>query len=665
MTDLKQIEYLKERVFDLCNDHCFVERERFLNAQPIVKEPSATYYASLLAALLDAVSTPVDKQDIFVGRAVEGPPERDLPCPNRVLIAKGHLTPDYTRLLTLGYRGILEQVRKNATRLGTESALTYLKNAEIIVEGIRRFAARYAKAAKTAGNLRAYEALLRVPFEPAYDLYSALQSIWMVHFIQSCYVGYRDYGFGYPDDYLYPYYIEEKKRGTTDDEIRHMLCGFLIKPNEICGRHTHNYKQKPIPCQAAKQYLLLDGGKANALSELILEAAAVNSMAQPEITVLLAENAPEHFQNKVFDTMAEMTDKLQVYNCELMKNFLASKGMPAEIVNRPALTACCTFDIYGHTCREEYYMPTVQIFCDVLQSSTFRSKEELLAAFGKAVTEDCERYLTESRAPDRRWVRKVYVMDTLLLGTCNENCDYPPYGSKYRAKNIFLPGLATLGDSLAALDAFVFSGRMTYGAFMEMLKADFVGYERTHAAILALPKFGNDTDADGYTVAMAETMLTAVETAAHAENEVIAPSFYSLQRENEWAPTTPATPDGKRAGEAISENQSPVYGADTKGVTAVLSSLAKIPFYRTAAGGLNLSFSTAVPPDILKALVRTYFQQGGLHVGITVMDKNVLRDAMAHPEKYRSLTVRLYGFSEYFICLPPWQQIAVLNRTTY
>ena len=52
-------------------------------------------------------------------------------------------------------------------------------------------------------------------------------------------------------------------------------------------------------------------------------------------------------------------------------------------------------------------------------------------------------------------------------------------------------------------------------------------------------------------------------------------------------------------------------------------------------------------------------------MGITVMDKDVLRDAMKHPEKHRALTVRLYGFSEYFISLPDWQQQAILNRTTY
>lgn len=96
-----------------------------------------------------------------------------------------------------------------------------------------------------------------------------------------------------------------------------------------------------------------------------------------------------------------------------------------------------------------------------------------------------------------------------------------------------------------------------------------------------------------------------------------------------------------------------------------MKSIAKLPFDRTAGGGLNLTFAKKISHDILKALILTYFDMGGLHVGISVVDRNTLQDAMNNPEKYKSLTVRLYGFSEYFIALPKWQQIAFMNRTEY
>lgn len=665
MTFLERMEYLKGKVFAMSNEDCFIERERFLATVSDCDKKTSDYYANLMAEILEYVSTPVDEQDFFVGRVVEGAPEGDKECPNKIIFAKGHLTPNYHRLVTQGYRGVLEEVQKNADAIRTEKAEAYAKNAEIVVNAIRKFAHRYAEAAKEAGNQRAYEALLRVPYEPAYDLYSALQGIWLVHMIASCYVGSRDYAFGYMDEYLYPYYQIEKENGATDEEIIQMLAGFFVKANEICGRHTHNYKKKPILSQASKQYVLLDGGRANDFTELILDAAKINCMAQPQFTVVLSEASSEGFQDKVYDTMTVMTDKLHIYNCELLKGFLKNKNLPEELIERPGFSACCTSDIYQHSCREEFYLPTVKLFCDTLYNQVFTSKEEFLEAYAKAVSESCNVYLEETRTPDYDWARCVFVMDCLLLGECNEKCEYPPYALEYRAKNIFLPGLATLGDSLCALDKMVFQGEISYSAFVDMLKADFKGYEEIEKRISKLPKFGNNNEEDHYTVEMAHLLIDAVENVPHEANEIVLPSFYSLERDNTSVADVPATPDGRKAGKPFSENQSPVYGADKNGITSLLNSLSKIPFGKTAAGGLNLTFSSAVKADVLKALVKTYFEQGGLHVGISVIDRATLLDAMKHPEKHKTLTVRLYGFSEYFISLPEWQQLAVLNRTAY
>lgn len=85
----------------------------------------------------------------------------------------------------------------------------------------------------------------------------------------------------------------------------------------------------------------------------------------------------------------------------------------------------------------------------------------------------------------------------------------------------------------------------------------------------------------------------------------------------------------------------------------------------TTTGGLNLTFSQNVSPDILKALAVSYFKLGGLHIGISVINAETLKDTMKKPNKYKSFTVRLYGFSKYFVSLPKWQRKEVLNRTQY
>jgi formate C-acetyltransferase len=108
--------------------------------------------------------------------------------------------------------------------------------------------------------------LAKVPFEPAYDFYSALQGIWVIHMIASCYVGDRDYAFGRFDKYMLPYYEKALEEGQTEEELTELLAGFMVKTNEICGRATYNHDVKPIGCQASKQYINIGGEKPNVFS---------------------------------------------------------------------------------------------------------------------------------------------------------------------------------------------------------------------------------------------------------------------------------------------------------------------------------------------------------------------------------------------------------------
>ncbi len=667
-TTREKLKYLQNDIYNHSDNDCFVEREQYLGQFTEPENKPYDFQAKLFAGLLEYVSTPVNENDIFVGRIVEGPQKEGMTWWNMLSYSLGHMTPDYNLLLTCGHKGILETIEKNAEKIGTESARQYAENAKTVIFAVKSYAQRYALEAKAAGNERAYKALMKVPFEPAYDLYSALQAIWLSHMIAGGYVGSRDYAFGYMDEYLYPFYQKEKENGVSDEEIIELFAAFFVKPNEICGRCAHNHNVKLVPSWSSKQYLMIDGGRANRLSEIILEALKLNCLAQPELTVALAENSKEEFKNKVFEAMSVLTDKLQVYNYDLLHNFLLNKGLPEEIASRPAFSACCTFDLNHYNIREEYYMGIMFSFTN-LYDYDYSTKEEFLNAFKAFVADEAQRYVDQFRDANVAEKERIYVYDTLLLTGCNENCEYPPNGLERRIKVIFLPGLATLGDSLAVLDKFVFGEekRMTYKEFVEMLKKDFEGYEDIHREILAMTKFGNDSDVDKYTVEMANLLIDAVESAKLLPNEIMIPGFYSLQYDNLCCEGVAATPDGRKSGKPYSENQSPTYGTDKNGITALLNSEAKLPYERTAAGGLNLTFGKRVSADILKALVKTYFSQGGLHIGISVIDRDVLLAAMKDPtnKKYRSLTVRLYGFSEYFVSLPEWQQIAVLNRTAY
>lgn len=667
---MNHLDTLKELVFESDNKACFIERERILNRLQIemkdYNEPDR--YAIILSKLLAEVSTPILDCDYIAGRVVEALPDEGMSAPSYLLCSIGHMSFDYEKLLNLGLKGILVEIKENATAKGDAASLAFAKNAEIVVNAIKGYADRYAKTAEEKGYSQMANALSTVPFEPAYDFYSALQSIWLIHMIASCYVGSRDYAFGRFDQYMLPYYEKALEEGQSEDDLTELLAGFFMKTNEICGRNTHNFQCKPVLCQASKQYVNIGGITPNRFSLVVLNAAKKNNMAQPQIVVLLKPDADVEFTEHVFEALSVLTDKMNIYNYEPIVAALVKKGISQEVAKDFTYSACCTFDLNYHSFRLEYFTPIPQIFLNVIHAKEYGSLTELISAFSEAIKCNVQNYVnvTQKGFEEDR-ARREFVLDSILLSDSATECRYACDGNaKYNVLNIFCPGVATIGDSLMVIDKLVFKEkRYSYKEFVEIIKNNYEDNEELFGEIKSYTMFGNDTDIDSYTAMAGDAFLDAVDAVEHKDNHYLAAGFYSLERDNVWSQDIGATPNGRKAGEPFSENQSPTYGADKNGITALLKSLSKLPFDRTVTGGLNLTFSSKMSAEILKALILSYFEIGGFHVGISVIDRNTLEDAMINPDKYRSLTVRVYGFSEYFVSLPKWQQIAILNRTEY
>ena len=664
----KKLQQLRDLVFASDNAACFIERERILGrlAAEWADRDTPDKYARILATLLSEVSTPVLDCDYFGGRVIEALPDAGMEAPNLLLMSKGHMNPDYENLLKVGLFGVLEQIKASAASKGTTEALHFAKNAEIVVQAVKNYTDRYAKEAERCGKTEMARALSVVPCGPAYDFYSALQSIWIIHMIASCYVGSRDYAFHLFDQYMLPYYEQALQDGKTEAELTELLAGFFMKTNEICGRGAHNYKKKPVRSQSSKQYVNIGGEHPNAFSHVVLNAAVMNRMAQPQITVRFKPDADAAFTDHVFEAMAVLQEKLHVFNHDLILSLLLQRGIPEKVAKRFCFSACCCFDLDYYTYRREFFAPTVQTLIRLLHEKEYSDTDALLADFSLAMQKEMQAYADEQQngVPS---MRPMFVFDNLLLPASAAMCEAPCDGNApYSVLLMFCPGIATLGDSLMVLDRLVFTEkRYTFAEFVKILDADFAGYEALRAEILAMDRFGNDTANDDYAARVGNAFLDAVDRLALKENFYAIPGFYSLERDNVWCEEIAATPDGRLSSTPFSENQSPTYGADKSGITALLKSLAKLPFARTATGGLNLSFARDVAPETLRALILSYFQMGGLHVSMGIVNKDTLRDAMAHPEKYKTLTVRMYGFSEYFISLPEWQQLAIINRTAY
>ncbi len=381
------LEKLKEMIFETDNNACFIERERILGRlENELKDYNGTdKYAIILSNLLTEVSTPILDCDYFAGRVVEALPDEEMQAPNLLLCSVGHMSFDYEKVLKVGLKGILKEIKMNSAKKGDKESLSFAHNAEIVITAIREFTNRYSKEAESKGFFKMAKALKTVPFEPAYDFYSALQGIWIIHMIASCYVGSRDYAFGRFDKYMLPFYEKAVKDGKSKEELTELLAGFLIKTNEICGRCTHNHNSKPVLCQASKQYINIGGENPNEFSSIVLDAATLSNMAQPQIIVMLKPDSNAEFTKNTFEALSHLTDKMNIYNFEPIVNTLVKKGISEDVAKDFTYSACCTFDLNYHSFRLEYFTPVPFIFNEVLESKAFTSITDILADFEKAL----------------------------------------------------------------------------------------------------------------------------------------------------------------------------------------------------------------------------------------------------------------------------------------
>jgi formate C-acetyltransferase len=186
------------------------------------------------------------------------------------------------------------------------------------------------------------------------------------------------------------------------------------------------------------------------------------------------------------------------------------------------------------------------------------------------------------------------------------------------------------------------------------------------------PKFGRDDDnADWHAVRLLTLVLDEFDRIRKSRGfppRLLLPCTQSnLHTIIGLCKEVGATPDGRKAGEPLSDNTSPSSGSCTRGPTAMFASLAKLPMDRLCSGALNVRLHPGhFPGEIglanLAALIRTYFKCGGLQVQLSLADTAELRDAQEHPEAHRDLMVRITGYSAAFVDMAREAQDEIIRR---
>jgi formate C-acetyltransferase len=634
--------------------------------------------------------------------------------------AAGHTALDGL-LYHKGLRSIKADVSASKARIGNDDTRRDEKLAELDAMSMSCDAAitlaeRHAEKAVALAKHekdhdRALELLViaevcrRVPAEAPRTFHEALQAYWFVHLGTVTELnGWDAMSPGHLDQHLAPFYERDLAEGRlTRERAKELLSAFWIKVN-----NTPAPPKVGVTAAESGTYndftninlggLTADGRDGSSEVTLIaLEVLEELKLLQPQANLQVASCTPDRVLDAASKVVREGMGYPSLFNADEVTLAQVAAGKTLHDAREGGTSGCVETGCFG---KEAYIlhgylngpkllelalndgvdaMTGKLIGVQTGKPETFRSLDEVFTAWEKQLT-----YAVDWKVRIDDYLADIYGTTTpapflsLYIADCvGRGLDYYRGGARYNTDYIQCTGLGTVTDSLSVIATHVFgSHKTTLGELGTALAANWEGYDILRAlAKHRTPLFGNDDDkADDLAKRVFEAFMTAVEgggTQRYAKRGApYRANFLSTTCHVYFGGKTGASPDGRRATEPLSDGTSPSHGADKAGPTAVMNSLGKLDQARTGGTLLNQRFSPRAlagdaGPRKLSTLVRGYFKQGGHHVQFNVVDEATLRAARKQPGEYRSLLVRVAGYSDYFVDLDERHQDEIISRTAH
>jgi len=587
-----------------------------------------------------------------------------------------------------------------------------LRAMRIAAGALMGWAVRYAQEARRlAGEekeehrrvelLRIAEICEYVPAHAPRDFWEALQYYWFVHLGVTTELNTWDaFCPGRFDQHLLPFYEQGLEDGSlTREGAEELLQCLWIKFNNqpappkvgVTAAESGTYTDF---AQINVGGLRPDGSDGvNAVSYLLLDVIEEMRLLQPSSSIQVSKKNPDRFIKRASKIIRTGFGQPSVFNADLIVQELVRMGKSVVDARCGGSSGCVEVGAFG---KENYNLTGYFNLPKVLEITLhngidprsgwligletgnprqFTSFEQLFAAFEQQL-----HYFIEIKMRGNNLIERLYAryMPCPFLSLLIDDCimrgkDYHDGGARYNTTYIQGVGLGTMADSLSALKYHIYDQRtISMNEFLGALSADFTGNERLRQVLLnRTPKYGNDDDyADGLMVRVFDAYFNSVDGRKNTKGGEYRINLLPTTVHVYFGSVTGATPDGRQASAPLSEGVSPVQGADRHGPTAALRSVAKMDHARTGGTLLNQKFTPQVLAseeglDKLVQLIRSYFRLDGHHIQFNVVDAATLRAAQQNPEQYRSLIVRVAGYSDYFCDLNPILQDEIIARTEH
>ena len=563
----------------------------------------------------------------------------------------------------------------------------------------RELAAAAKDPARRAELERVAQVCERVPARAPRNFHEAIQFYWFVHLGVTTELNTWDaFNPGHLDRHLLPFYEKGLADGTlTRESAEELLQCLWIKFNNqpappkvgVTAAESGTYTDF---AQINTGGVNEDGSDAvSELTYLILDVIEEMRLLQPSSSIQVSKLSPDAFIKRAARIIRTGFGQPSVFNADLIVEELVRQGKSLADARSGGSSGCVEVGAFG---KESYIltgyfnMPKVleialhngidpatgrRLGPETGDPARFERYEELFEAYRKQL-----RHFIDVKMRGNNVIERLYAeyMPSPFLSIVIDDCiekgmDYHEGGARYNTNYIQGVGLGTMTDSLAAIKYHVFDKKtLALKDLLAALGKNFEGDERLRQMLLnRTPRYGNDDDyPDGIMRTIFDAYFDAIDGRPNTKGGAYHINLLPTTVHVYFGSVVGATPDGRRAAQPLSEGVSPVQGADRRGPTAVLKSVAKMDHVRTGGTLLNQKFTPQVLKDDLGLdrlvqLIRTYFRLGGHHVQFNVVDAATLRAAQENPERYRDLIVRVAGYSDYFCDLGKALQDEIIART--
>lgn len=623
--------------------------------------------------------------------------------------AQGHINPNCRTWLERGPKGLRDAALSQLEGC-EDSKRDFYRSVAIAMDGAIAFMRRYAAlaremsgghGARRADLLEVADVCDALAERPARTFHEALQGLWFLFAILHMESNASSFSPGRLDMVLEPYYRASADEGMGDDRALELIECLFIKFNQIVYMRSAGsakyFAGFPIGFNIALGGQDRTGSNVeNELTHLFLRAQEDLGLPQPNLSVRLHKGTGDALVKDAIRVVSKGSGMPQFFNDEAVVPALEELGVERGDALDYAIVGCVELTTQGNSlgwsdaamfnlnkALELTLTGGVDLITgrrygpDFGSLETYGSFEELEAAFAKVIDHYMDR-MVEACA----WVEEAHIelLPTAFLSAVIDGCmaqgiDVTAGGARYNFSGIQMIQVANLADSLAALKMLVFDeGRVSGPELLRALRSNFEGYEALRARLInKVPKYGNDVEwVDQLGCRWAEYFKWRLGAYRNHRGGPYHTGMYTVSAHVPMGENVGASPDGRLSQTPLADGgMSPMYGRDLDGPTAVLKSVARLDRSLTSNGGLlNMKFlpsffSTEQGIDKFSLLLRAFVDLEIPHIQFNVVRREDLLAAQRDPERYRTLTVRVAGYTAYFTELAGKLQDEIIARTSY